>query len=207
MSEIEYHQLIERMLKNDATSPMISSDTGVEAAQQAGQLAAQEEIEWAVAGGLAMHFYGSPRMTKDVDIIASKELSLTPQHPLSFGGSSYTLQVGRYAVQLDWIVRRDGYQEFYRRALQQAIGLPNGLRVVTPEWLVILKFNAGRQKDLDDIVFLLQQEKLVHRPTVKQKIVETAGETGWLLMLPGFRRLCDLADGNTKEPGKYYDQD
>jgi hypothetical protein len=50
MSENDYHQLIERMLNNNATSPMISSDTGVEAAQKAGQLAAQEEIEWAVAG-------------------------------------------------------------------------------------------------------------------------------------------------------------
>ena len=207
MSENDYKQLVERMLENDAASPMISSDTGVEAAQKAGQLAAQEEIEWAVAGGLAMHFYGSPRMTKDVDIIASNHLSLTPQHPLSFGGSSYTLQVGKYAVQIDWIVRNDGYRELYRKALKEAIGLPNGLRVVSPEWLVILKFNAGRQKDLDDIIFLLKQEKLVDRSTVKQKVVETAGEWGWLTMLSGFRRLCDLADGNTKEPSKYYDQD
>ena len=207
MSESDYKQLVERMLENNATSPMISSDTGVEAAQKAGQLAEQEEIEWAIAGGLAMYFYGSPRMTKDVDIIASKNLSLTPKHRLSFGGSSYTLQVGKYAVQVDWIVRNDGHQEFYRKALKEAIRLPNGLRVVKPEWLVILKYNAGRQKDLDDIVFLLKQEKLVNRPTVKQKVVETVGEGGWLTMMSGFRRLCDLADGNTKEPSKYYDQD
>jgi hypothetical protein len=32
---------------------------------------------------------------------------------------------------------------------------------------VVLKFNAGRQKDLDDIVFLLRQEKLVDRSAVK----------------------------------------
>src|SRR5262245_33976873 len=161
----------------------------------------------AVAGGLAMHFYGSPRMTKDVDIIASQNLSLTPKHRLSFGGSSYTLQVGKYVVQVDWIVRKDGYREFYWRALQEAIRLPNGLRVVTPEWLVILKFNAGRQKDLDDIVFLLKQEKLVDRPAVKQKVVGTVGEGGWLTMLAGFRRLCDLADGKITEPSKYYDQE
>lgn len=116
-------------------------------------------------------------------------------------------QAGRYAVQVDWIVRNDGYREFYRRALKEAIKLPNGLRVVTPEWLVILKFNAGRQKDLDDIVFLLRQEKLVDRPKVRQKVIETAGEGGWLTMMAGFRRLCDLADGRTKEPDKYYDED
>jgi hypothetical protein len=205
MSESEYQQLIERMLAHDAASPMISSETGVKAARKAGKLAAQEEIAWAVAGGLAMHFYGSPRMTKDVDIIASNNLSLTPDHPLTFGGNSYTLKVGRHDVQIDWIVRSDGYRELYRKALQEAIRLPNGLRIVSPEWLVILKFNAGRQKDLDDIVFLLKQKKLVDRTLVKQKITEIMGEGGWLTMMAGFRRLCDLADGNTKEASKYYD--
>ncbi|MFN0083772.1 MAG: hypothetical protein ACKVX9_00145 [Blastocatellia bacterium] len=206
MSENEYQELVERVLRNVA-SPMISTDTGMEAAQMAGRLAAQEEIEWAVAGGLAMHLYGSPRMTKDVDIIASNHLSLLPEHRLSFGGSSYTLQIGRYAVQIDWIVRTDGYQKYYRAALKDAIELPNGLRIVTPPWLVILKINAGRQKDLDDIVFLLKQPKLIDRPTIRQKVVEIASEDAWLAMLPNFRRLCDLADGKTTEPGKYDDPD
>ena len=206
MSETEYQQLIERMLAHDATSPMISSETGVKAARKVGKLAAQEEIAWAVAGGLAMHFYGSPRMTKDVDIIASQNLSLTPQHPLTFGGSSYLLKVGKHNVQIDWIVRSDGYRELYRKALQEAIQLPNGLRIVTPEWLVLLKFNAGRQLDLDDIVFLLKQQNLVNRSLVKQKMIELGGEWAWLPMMSGFRRLCDLADGNAKEPSKYYDE-
>jgi hypothetical protein len=78
MSENDYQQLVGRMLEN-AAHPTISSDTGLEAAQQAGAIASREEIEWAVAGGMAMHLYGSPRLTKNVDIIASKELSLTPQ--------------------------------------------------------------------------------------------------------------------------------
>lgn len=204
MSESDYKQLVERVLQNVA-SPTISTDTGLEAAQTVGHIADQEEIEWAVAGGIAMHLYGSPRMTKDVDIIASNNLSLTPQHRLSFGGSSYTLTVGKYAVQVDWIVRSDGFQKYYRAALKNAIHLPNGIRVVTPEWLVILKFKAGRQKDLDDIVFLLKQQKMVDRPTVKQQVIETGGEDAWLMMMAGFRRLCDLADSKTTEPSKYYD--
>lgn len=206
MSESDYQELVERMLENTSV-PMISSDTGLEAAQQMGQQAAKEETEWAVAGGLAMYVYGSPRLTKDVDIIASRNLSLTPKHGLSFGGSSYRLQVGQYEVQIDWIVRNDGYQKYYRAALKDAIELPNGLRIITPEWLAILKINAGRQKDLDDVVFLLKQHKLVDRPAVKQKLIEIGGEDAWLIMTPNFRRLCDLADGNTKEPSKYYDQD
>jgi hypothetical protein len=206
MSESDYQRIVERV-RQSVASPMISTDAGVEAAQKMGELAAQEEIEWALAGGLAMYLYGSQRLTKDVDIIASQNLSLTPKYRLSFGGSNYTLQVGKYAIPIDWIVRNDGYEMFYRSALKEAVKLPNGLRLVTPEWLVMLKFNAGRQKDLDDIVFLLRQEKLVDRPTIKRKVVETAGEGGWLIMLAGFRRLCDLADGNTKEPSKYDDQD
>lgn len=206
MSESEYQRLVERILQGTA-QPMIATDTGIEAAQQVGKLAEQEEIAWALAGGLAMHLYGSPRLTKDVDIIASQNLSLIPQHQLSFGGSNYTLQIGKYAVPIDWNVRSDGYQKLYRAALQDAIRLPNGLRIVTPEWLVILKFNAGRQKDLDDIVFLLREKTLVDRPTIKQKVIATAGEDAWLTMLAGFRRLCDLADQKTTEPGKYYDEE
>ncbi len=206
MSEDDYQKLVERVLQSVA-NPMISTTTGLEAAQEAGGLADREEIEWAVAGGLAMHLYGSPRLTKDVDIIASEHLPLTPEHRLTFGGSSYKLQVGNYAVQVDWIVRSDGYEKYYSAALKEAIKLPDGIRIVIPEWLVILKLNAGRQKDLDDIVFLLRQEKLVDRPGVKERVVETAGEDVWLAMLPGFRRLCDLADGTTTEPGKYYDHD
>lgn len=205
MSESDYQQLVKQVLQNVAT-PMIATDTGIEAAQQIGQLAAGEEISWALAGGLAMHLYGSPRLTKDVDIIASQQLSLTPEGQLRIGGSSYTLQIGKYAVLIDWIVRNDGYQKYYRAALQEAIALPNKLRMVTPEWLVILKINAGRQKDYDDIVFLLKQPNLVNRSVVKQKVIDTVGEDVWLAMLPNFRRLCDLADSKTTEPSKYYDQ-
>lgn len=206
MIETEYQRIVEHIIQS-AANPMIATDVGLEAAQKFGELAAQEEIEWALAGGLAMHLYGSQRLTKDVDIIASKDLSLTPKYTLSFGGSSYTLQVGKYEVPIDWIVRSDGYEKFYRAALNQAIKLRNGLRLITPEWLVILKYNAGRQKDLDDIVFLLKEQKLVDRPTVKRKVAETAGEDAWLTMMAGFRRLCDLADVRTSEPSKYYDKD
>lgn len=206
MSENDYKRRVEQILEN-AANPTISTDTGIEAAQIVGEIATREEAEWAIAGGLAMHLYGSPRQTKDVDIIASKDISLTARHRLTFGGCSYTLQVGKYTVQIDWIVRSDSHREFYRQALKEAIRLPNGLRVITPEWLVILKYNAGRQKDLDDIVFLLRKKNTVERPTVKQKVIETVGEGGWLTMMSGFRRLCDLADGRTKEPSKYFDED
>ena len=89
MSETDYQQIVERVLQTVA-NPTILTDTGIEAAQQVAQLAAKEEVEWALAGGLAMHFYGSPRLTKDVDFIASQDLSLTPEMVL-VGGKTNTL--------------------------------------------------------------------------------------------------------------------
>ena len=204
MSEKELREYI---AKSRQRNKMLDGDSALEAIAKVAELARKENIDWALVGGVAMAMYDSPRLTKDVDIIASKELSLTSNHQLTFGGNSFNLQVGKYDVQIDWIVRKDGFQKYYRAALQEAINLPNGLRVITPEWLVILKFKAGRQKDLDDIVFLLKQPKTVDRSIVKQKVVEIGSDDAWQMMMAGFRRLCDLADGKTTEPGKYYDEE
>lgn len=205
MSEKE---LIEYVLKN-AANPTISTDVGLEAAQAMGDIAAREKIEWALCGGIAMYLFGSDRLTKDVDIIASDRLSLRSNAQLTFGGDNYEIEIGKYKIPVDWIVRNDGYQRYYRAALNETFVLPSGLKIITPEWLVILKIFAGRQKDLDDAVFLLKQRNgvRVDRPKVKENVVRIAGEDVWLAMLPEFRRLCDRADGRTTETGKYYDRD
>lgn len=206
MSEAELRLHIERMLQ-DTAKHMISTDTALEATRQVGQLAAQHRIEWAVAGGVAMYLYGSPRLTNNLDIIASDTLPLQSQRELGFGGERYAVQAGKYAVQVNWIVRNDGYQKYYRAALRQVVKLPDGVCVVTPAWLVILKYFAGRQKDLDDIVFLLRQRDITSRTTIKQKVIDTTGEDAWFGMLPGLRRLFDLADGNTQERSKLNHRD
>lgn len=200
------NELIERVQKN-VESPTISTDVGLEAAQEIGKTAERENVEWALAGGIAMYLYGSPRLTKDVDIIASNRLSLHENAPLNIGGSNYTVEVGKYKVAVDWIVRNDGYTKYYRAALAEAVLFPNGFRLISPEWLVILKMFAGRQKDYDDAVFLLEQKDLVNRPKVKENIVRVASEDAWLATLSNFRRLCNLADGKTNEASKYYDND
>ncbi len=200
------NEIIERVQKN-VESPTISTDTGLEAAKKIGEIAEFENIEWALAGGLAMYLYGSPRLTKDVDIIGSGFVSLEANAPLTFGGNNYIIEVGKYRVAVDWIVRSDGYAKYYRAALKDAVIFPNGIRLISPEWLVTLKMFAGRQKDYDDAVFLLKEKDLVDRPKIKELIVKTAGEDAWLASLSNFRRLCSLADGRTIEAGKYYDEE
>ncbi len=200
------NEIIERVQKN-VESPTISTDTGLAAAQKIGEIAARENVEWALVGGIAMYLYGSPRLTKDVDVIASNIISLAANAPLTFGGNNYVVEVGKYRVAVDWIVRSDGYKKYYRAALTAAVVLPNGIKLISPEWLVILKMFAGRQKDYDDTVFLLREKDLVNRPKVKENIIETAGEDAWLATLSNFRRLCGLADGKSNEAGKYHDED
>ena len=201
------NEIIARVQKN-VESPTISTDTGLEAARKIGQAAEAENVEWAIIGGIAMYLYGSPRLTKDVDIIASGDVStLEANAPLTFGGNNYVVEIGKYKVAVDWIVRSDGYAKYYRAALKEAVVFPNGIKLISPEWLVILKMFAGRQKDYDDAVFLLRESDLVNRPKVKEIISRVGGEDAWLASLSNFRRLCSLADGKTVESGKYYDED
>ncbi len=201
MSEQELIEYIEHNLEN---SQMIDTETGISAVRQLAEIAARESIEWALAGGIAMHLYGSPRLTKDVDVISLKRLSLEAVRPIGFGGESYEVTVGKKKIHVDWIVREDNYRHYYAQALKDATVLKNGLRVITTEWLAILKYIAGREKDLDDIVFLLRKNGHVRRTVIKQNIIKTKSEDVWFAMLPNWQRLFDLADTKIAERDKYY---
>lgn len=170
MSEEELREIIERNLNPE--NPNISTETGLEIARKITTIADAEQVEWALVGGLAMQLYGFERATKDVDFVAERILSLQIKNPLSFGGARYVVETGQNTVPVDWIVRRDKWQNFYRAALADATGLSNGLRVITPEWLVILKYIAGRAKDELDILFLLQQKGLVSRRQLKRNLLK-----------------------------------
>ena len=110
MSEKELIEYIERNLEN---SPMIDTETRIAAVNQLAEIAEKESVEWALAGGIAMHLYGSPRLTKDVDVISLKRLSLESIRPIGFGGESYEVIVGKKKIYIDWIVREDNYRQYY----------------------------------------------------------------------------------------------
>ncbi len=201
MSEKDLIEYIEQNLEN---SPMIDTETGIAAVRKLAEVAAQENIEWALAGGIAMHLYGSPRLTKDVDVISLKRLPLEAVRPIGFGGDSYEVAVGKKKIHVDWIVREDNYRQYYIQALNDAAKLKDGLKIITPEWLAILKYIAGREKDLDDIVFLLKKNGYVKRERIKENIIKTKNEDVWFAMLPNWQRLFDLADSKIEERDKYY---
>jgi hypothetical protein len=201
MSKKDLIEYIEHNLEN---SPMIDTETGIAAVNQLAEIAEREGVEWALAGGVAMHIYGSPRLTKDVDIISMKRLSLESIRPIGFGGESYEVTVGKKKIHVDWIVREDNYRQYYAAALQDATTLKNGLRLITSEWLAILKYIAGREKDLDDVIFLLRKNGYVRREIIKENVIKTKNEDVWYAMLPNWQRLYDIADSKIAERDKYY---
>lgn len=198
MSEEE---LKARIAANAAANEMIDTETCLKTVEKVAALADAESVQWALIGGVAMHLYGSRRLTRDVDLIASRNISLTAERQLGFGGERYTVNVGNRNVSVDWIVRRDTVRKFYETALADALVLPDNIRIVTPEWLVILKFIAGRYKDQEDAIFLLRQQNLVNRRQIRRNVLKVTGEEAWTLMAAGLRRWFDLADNLSAPDG------
>ncbi len=194
MTEKDINELIEKNLKSNP-NPMIATETGLKALSKLAKLAEKANVQWALVGGIAMHLYGSPRLTKDVDVIASAILDLDSERNLGFGGKRYSVRLNNLEVPIDWIVRNDTAQKFYETALKEAHKSLSGLPIITPEWMIILKYIAGRFKDQQDAVFLLKQKNLVNRRLVRKKIAETAGNGFWALVAVGLKRWYDLADG------------
>jgi hypothetical protein len=123
-----------------------------------------------------MHLYGFTRATTDVDVVADRELGLEAQRELSFGGKSYQVKLDHQTVTVDWIVRDDENAEWYEGALNATLDSGVGHPIIAPEWLVILKFFAGRGKDHLDLLWLLRQDELVDRSEVRRIITEVMGK-------------------------------
>ena len=175
---------------------LLDDESAMQTIETVAKIADENNIDWALAGGLAVILYGSDRLTKDVDIIASKKLPLQSEGSLVQGGERYTVKTSKRAVAVDWITRNDEAKKFYQRALKDAVMIAD-TPILTPEWLVILKYIAGRFKDQEDGVFLLRKKGLVNRQKIKQMIIETGNNETWAAFKSGLERWYELADGRT----------
>jgi len=172
----------------------ISTEEGLQAAEIIFRRANEEGIECALAGGIAMHVYGYLRATHDVDMLAAKELGLPSEQKISFGGASYTVQIGKREITVDVIVRDDFFRDFYEAALRDAQTTPDGWRVITPEWMVILKYLAGRGKDQLDLLWMLKEPNLVDRGKVARLLERVMGQTGAQAVLRGLENFYVQAE-------------
>ena len=74
---------------------LLDDESAMQTIETVGKLADENDIDWALAGGLAVILYGSDRLTKDVDIIASKKLPLESEGNLVQGGERYTVKTSK----------------------------------------------------------------------------------------------------------------
>ena len=177
---------------------LLDKESATEAIKTVAEISKTNEVNWALVGGLAMAIYGSDRNTKDIDIIADKLLPLENKGLLRQGGERYLIKTTKKEVAVDWIIRNDEFKHLFQVALNEAVKI-NDVPILTPEWLVILKFIAGRFKDQEDAVFLLSRKELVNRNLIKSHIIKIVGAMAWGLAKHGYQRWYDIADGKSRD--------
>ena len=177
---------------------LLDDESATEAIKTVAKIADANGVNWALVGGLAMAIYGNDRNTKDIDIIADKLLPLENKGLLRQGGERYLIKTHKKEVAVDWILRNDEFKKLFQIALDEAVKI-NDVPVLTQEWLVILKFIAGRFKDQEDAVYLLSRKGLVNRNQIKSHIVRVVGATAWGLAKHGYQRWYDIADGKSRD--------
>lgn len=166
----------------------ITTEEGLMVAEIIFKQAEKEGVACALAGGIAMHLYGYNRATHDVDFLAQKALDLPAEEKLSFGGLSYLIQVGDRKIIADVIVRDDFFRDYYDAALRDARRTEEGWPILTPEWLVIIKYLARRSKDILDLLWLLREPGLVDRNKVRELFEQVLGKTGAESAIPGLEQ-------------------
>ena len=154
----------------------IPTEVGIKAAEIVSRIADENNIAIPLAGGIAMHIYGFTRATTDVDMLAQTILPLEVKRQIDFGGEGYDIKVDDRNVPLDVIVRDDKLSKIYQAALADAKITDLGIKIVSPEWLVVMKHFSPRTKDKIDLTWLLQEEGLVDRKRIESNLIEAIGE-------------------------------
>lgn len=124
--------------------------------QEIADIAAREGLPVLLVGGVALHYYGSERLTADIDIVAQAPLpsELPEDGVLGIGGAKTHTPSG---VPLNWISRWGDFAHVFNEALQHGQPLESvPIPVASPEYLVAMKMIAGRDKDDLDLIALLQ---------------------------------------------------
>ncbi len=155
------------------TKKLLGPEVLVRAMRDTIELAREQGVSVALAGGAAMYLaYGSQRLTADIDFVADAPLRQVRRlKALSFGGQR--LLVG--GVETDIIVRNDEFEALYDAGLYHAaLNRELGARVVRAEYLFAMKMLAGRDKDHEDMAYLIVSGE-VDLPRARKVIVKFLG--------------------------------
>ena len=191
-------------VNSSSVKKSIPTEIGIEAAELVTGVANENNIAIALAGGIAMHIYGFTRATTDVDMLAQAVLPLQSLNDLSFGGENYQVTVSERTVSVDVIVRNDELAKIYQTALSQAKETDIGIKIISPEWLVVMKYFSARAKDKIDVIWLLQEEGLVDRKLIEGNLVTAVGKESAYFIYNDLKSEFDYADFiKHREKSKY----
>lgn len=130
----------------------------------------QQEVPYAICGGLAMAVHGVPRATQDIDLLIPEDyltralevaktrgfwlpagpMPLKARTPLATSAHRVSKAMGSYLIPLDLILVSPSLQQVWDGRLEGKIG-DRHLTVVSRDGLIEMKRIAGRHRDLDDI--------------------------------------------------------
>ena len=181
-------------INSSSVMASIPTEVGIEAAEATAKVAGENGIACALAGGIAMHIYGFTRATTDVDMVAQNVLPWTSHGELNFGGESYRVKVGKRTVSVDVIVRNDELKKIYETALAGALETDSSLKIISTEWLVVMKHFAARAKDKLDLIWLLQQDRLVDRKLIEKNLIKAVGKKSAFFVYKELQAEFDYAD-------------
>jgi len=127
-----------------------------------GVLSQLEGIDYAVCGGVAVAYWvmGRKPTIRELDLLIFSDDLEEVRNKLEdigcrvggYGGIDIaTVAVECGSLKVDLLVAEEGWEE---DAIVKAVKV-GGLRVVRPEYLIMMKLRSEREKDLEDIVLLL----------------------------------------------------
>ena len=130
-------------------NPLLNDRDIQEALQEIKEKAGKQKIM--LVGGAALHFYGSDRLTGDLDIVSLAPIAgLRNESALSIGG--YTSHTSK-GVEVDLIIPERKITRLYTDALLNAKNLPEcPIPVISLEHILVMKMQAHRRKDEVDVV-------------------------------------------------------
>jgi hypothetical protein len=120
---------------------------------------ASRELTWrgiphALIGGLAVGAHGAPRATKDVDFLVSQADAFEGTVVLSFKPG---VPIAVRGIVVDYLTPEGSpHAALLSHALKQA-KVSQGVPVIALAPLVLMKLQAARRRDLDDVSRLLQR--------------------------------------------------
>ena len=153
-------------------------------------------IPWVLIGGLALRAYMPERMTLDVDILIHQRDTEAARSAFVHAGYAVIgqLSIGGFSVQaanatepaIDVLTRSDTWID---AALAHPGCDPAGLPVLGRPYLILMKLQAGRTRDLGDVQNLLGHTPPDERASMRQLVLRFSPD-----LVEDYDSLCTLAD-------------